>query len=857
MKRLVIGLLAHVDSGKTTLAEGLLYTAGEIRKIGRVDHKDAHLDTHAIEKERGITVFSKQAVLHLDNAEITLLDTPGHVDFSTETERTLHVLDAAVLVISGSEGVQSHTETLWRLLKRYRVPTFIFVNKMDLAGADAFALLKALEQKISEHCIDFTKPHDEAFYESLALCSESLMNEFLESGSTADETVARAVKNREVFPCFFGTALRLKQVDTLLQGLLSYFPQQEENAAFGAKVFKIAEDESKTRLTYMKITGGSLKVRALLGGTDEKGEPWSEKITRLRVYSGSKFTEIEEAKAGTVVAAVGLTKTFAGEGLGTEQNAKGLVTEPLFTYRTVFPEGTDLNKAYVNLSRLEEEDPALHVVWNPVLKEIHVQLMGEVQTEVLQSIIKERFQTDVSFDQGSIAYKETIENKVEGIGHYEPLRHYAEVHLILEPLPRGSGIVLATDCSTDDLDLNWQRLILTHLAEKTHVGVLAGLPITDIKITLASGRAHEKHTEGGDFRQATYRAVRQGLMSAKSILLEPWYDFCLEVPQTAVGRAMNDLNFMGALFSPPEMTDENTVICGRAPVRTMQNYSAKVAAYSGGKGRLSCSFGGYEPCKIADEIIEKIGYHAESDLENTADSVFCAHGAGFTVKWNEVPQFAHLQSALAPEPKEEISAQQVRRYVQHLAADKELMQIFERTYGKIRRAENLVLQTPKTAHKEKSYSSKTPTIEGPEYLLVDGYNVIFAWDELKEIAEHSLEHARERLTDILCSYRAFRECELILVFDAYKVKNNPGEVSKVHGIYVVYTKEAETADMYIEKTTHRLGKKHRVRVVTSDGLEQLIILGSGALRVPAAAFLDEVQAVRKSVDEYLKSEPQE
>ena len=850
MRRIALGILAHVDSGKTTLAEGLLFQTGSIRKAGRVDHKNAFLDTHDIERDRGITIFSKQAMLKIGDMEISLLDTPGHVDFSTETERTLSVLDYAILVISGTEGIQSHTETLWNLLKRYRVPTFIFVNKMDLNGADAHAMIHALEQKLDSRCVDFTSQKDEAFYERLAMCDEKLLEQFLETGKIEEEDLKKAIAKRKVFPCFFGSALKITGVDELIAGLDKYIVQPENGLEFGAKVFKIAEDSQGVRLTYMKITGGSLKVKTLL---TQKG--WSEKVNQIRVYSGTKFETRDEVFPGSVCAVMGLTKTYPGEGLGCEKDAKGMLLEPVLTYKAEFLPDVDIHTALINLKQLEQEDPSLHILWNAQLSEIHVQMMGEVQIEVLTRIIKERFNLDVVFNQGSIAYKETIAEITEGVGHYEPLRHYAEVHLILEPLSKGSGIKFATDCPEDELDKNWQRLILTHLAEKTHLGVLTGSPITDIKITLASGKAHLKHTEGGDFRQATYRAVRQGLMSAKSILLEPWYDFKLEIPTESVGRAMTDLQQMGAVFLAPELVGDgqSSLLSGEVPVKKMQGYHNDVSNYTGGRGKLLCMLSGYKPCSDAEAVIEEMGYNPQKDLENTPDSVFCSHGAGFAVPWNEVADYMHLPSALKREEEEKPEPQQIKEYIKRVAADKELMQIFERTYGKVKRREDHAMYTPKSAPSPKPFKGK-PLPEGPEYLLIDGYNVIFAWEDLKELSEHSLEMARDRLTEILCNYRAFRDVEVILVFDAYKVKNNPGSVVKVHNINVVYTKEAETADMYIEKVTHELGKKHKVRVVTSDNLEQLIILGSGALRIPAAAFLSEVKEVEKTVRAFLKEE---
>ena len=848
MRRIVLGILAHVDSGKTTLAEGLLFQTGSIRKPGRVDHKNAFLDTHDIERDRGITIFSKQAMLKIGDMEVSLLDTPGHVDFSTETERTLSVLDYAILVISGTEGIQSHTETLWNLLRRYKVPTFIFVNKMDLSGADAHAMQHALEQKLDGGCVDFTAPKDEVFYERLAMCDEKMLEQFLENGKVEKQSLCKAISKRKVFPCFYGSALKIQGVDELIHGLDEYIIQPESKDKFGAKVFKIADDSQGVRLTYMKITGGSLKVKTLLTESD-----WSEKVNQIRIYSGTKFETKDEVFPGTVCAVMGLTKTYPGEGIGEEKDAKGMLLEPVLTYKAEFSSNVDLHTALINLKQLEQEDPSLHILWNAQLSEIHVQMMGEVQIEVLTRIIKERFGMDVVFNQGSIAYKETISEITEGVGHYEPLRHYAEVHLILEPLPEGSGIKFETDCPEDKLDKNWQRLIMTHLAEKTHLGVLTGSPITDIKITLASGRAHLKHTEGGDFRQATYRAIRHGLMSAKCVLLEPWYEFRLEIPTENVGRAMTDLQQMGASFSAPENTGEISVLSGEVPVKKMQGYHNDINNYSGGRGKLSCMMNGYKPCIDSDAVIEEIGYNPQKDLENTADSVFCSHGAGFVVPWSEVTEHMHLESALKKEEVSQPEPQQIKEYIRRVAADKELMQIFERTYGKVKRREDHAMHTPKSVPSPKPFKGK-PLPEGPEYLLIDGYNVIFAWEDLKELAEHSLEMARDRLTEIICNYRAFRDIEIILVFDAYKVKNNPGSVVKVHNINVVYTKEAETADMYIEKVTHELGKKHKVRVVTSDNLEQLIILGSGALRIPAAAFLSEVKEVEKTIRAFLKEE---
>ena len=844
MKRLVIGMTAHVDSGKTTLAEAMLYTSGTIRKLGRVDHGDAFLDTHSIEKKRGITVFSKQAVMEYGGAQYTLLDTPGHVDFSAETERTFSVLDAAVLVISGTDGVQSHTETLWELLSRYNVPVIIFVNKTDISQFSREYLLSELDRRLSGSIIDCSAEGDR-FYEAASLCSEKLMNEFLESGSISDASIAGAVMNRELFPCVFGSALKLTGTDKLLDVIGRFTAEPERPDVFGARVYKITV-ENGTRLVCMKITGGSLKVKTpLICGQDSV----QEKADRIRIYSGMKFRTVDEAPAGTLCAVEGLASAYAGEGLGCERDAVRPFLEPVLSYRVICPDGTDAQTVYAKLRLLGEEDPSLHLSWNDRLKEIRLDLMGEIQLEILKSLISERFGFDVSFDEGSIAYKETIAAKVEGVGHYEPLKHYAEVHLLMEPLPRGSGLVFETDVSEDRLALNWQRLILTHLAEKTHLGVLTGSPITDMKITVAGGRAHLKHTEGGDFRQATYRAVRMGLMSAESILLEPYYDLRIELPDEFVGRAMSDLQRLGADFSQPRPSDTETglsVITGSAPIAKMRGYQTELAGYSKGRGRLSVSFGGFFPCAEQERIVSETGYNAESDLDNTADSVFCSHGAGFVVKWNEVPEYMHLPSVLAPEKPD--TAQEpapVRRASAASYDDKELMAIFERTYGKINRDPRSAMVTEKK-HNEKEYVYK-PLNTGDEYLLVDGYNIIFAWDELSSLAKDNLELARNTLINAMCNYRGFTRCNLILVFDAYRIKGNEREVEEINGITVIYTKEAETADMYIEKASHELSKKHRVRVATSDRLEQIIIMGSGAYRMSASEFHDEVMKAEHEI----------
>ena len=851
MKRICAGLLAHVDAGKTTLSEALLYRGGCLKKLGRVDHKDAFLDTNAMERERGITIFSKQAVLSLPDAQITLLDTPGHVDFSGEMERTLSVLDYAVLVVSGTDGVQSHTETVWKLLRRYGVPVFVFVNKMDLAGADRQAVLDQLA-RLEEGFVPFDGSLDpDAFAEALAMQSEEAMDVYLENGQVPADLITAMVARRQVFPCLFGSALKLQGVDELLEALQAYTRQPKAAEEFAARVFKIARDEQGNRLTWLKVTGGSLRVKALLTGEDPDGQSWQEKVDQLRVYSGAKFQMVEQAPAGTVCAVTGLTRTWAGQGLGEETMGRAPVLQPVQSCRLLLPEGCDAHAVLPKLTQLQEEDPQLRIVWNERLAEIHLQMMGEVQLDVLKRLIWERFGLAVGFGPGSIVYKETIAGPVEGVGHFEPLRHYAEVHLLLEPLPRGAGLQFDTICSEDVLDRNWQRLILTHLEEKEHLGVLTGSPITDMKITLTAGRAHLKHTEGGDFRQATYRAVRQGLMQADSILLEPWYEFRLEVPAEQVGRAMADVQRMGGSFDPPELLGETSVLTGSVPVAEMRGYAMELAGYTRGKGRLSCTLAGYRPCHDASAVIEAMGYDPERDTENPPDSVFCAHGAGYTVKWDEVPAHAHVESGVRlnePEPEEQPAPRQTRRQnapVSSLEEDKQLAAIFERTYGPSKGRELFRPAPVKQAeyHFEPS---------GPEYLLVDGYNLIFAWEELKKLAADNLAGARQALADLLCNYKGFHDCQVILVFDAYKVPHGTGEVSRYHNIHIVYTKEAETADMYIEKTTYQLAKKRRVRVVTSDGAEQLIILGHGALRISARLFREEVERTNGEIRRILE-----
>ena len=856
-KRLVVGILAHVDSGKTTLSEAMLYRSGAIRKLGRVDHKDAFLDTDTLEKARGITIFSKQALLTAGDTSITLLDTPGHVDFSTETERTLQVLDYAVLVISGTDGVQSHTETLWRLLRRYHIPTFVFVNKMDLPGLSREELLHQLNHRLGDGFVDFGAEQADRD-EALALCDERLMDAMLESGELTAENIIPAIARRHVFPCWFGAALRLDGVDELLSGLDEYTRPAPALDAFGAKIFKVSQDEQGARLTWLRVTGGELKVKAQLSGETD-GESWSEKANQLRLYSGAKYTLAESVLPGQVCAVTGLTKAKPGEGLGAERDSDLPVLEPVLSYQVLLPEGADVHAALGKLHRIEEEEPQLHVVWNETLGEIHVQLMGEIQLEVLKSLLAERYGLNVEFGPGGILYKETITEPMEGVGHYEPLRHYAEVHLKLEPLPRGSGMQFAADCREEQLDKNWQRLVLTHLEEKQHVGVLIGAPLTDMKITLIAGKAHLKHTEGGDFRQATYRAVRQGLMMAKCQLLEPWYAFRLEIPAENVGRAMSDIQRMEGSFEPPETEadGQTAVLTGTCPVVTMRSYPMEVVSYTRGRGRLSLTLDGYRTCHNAEEVIDAVGYEPEHDLDNPADSVFCSHGAGFVVPWEQVRNHMHIDTGWGktkPSPEEETAPRQRRMaaYRATLEEDAELMKIFEQTYGPIKR-DPLAAFRPVQKTERPDFAAEQWTI-APEYLLVDGYNIIFAWDELNALAKESLDAARKKLADILCNYQGFKKCVLILVFDAYRVPGSPGSIEQYHNIHVVYTKEAETADMFIERVTHEIGKGRRVRVATSDGMEQIIILGHGALRVSARMFHQEVQEVEKEIRRYVQGE---
>ena len=851
MKKITLGITAHVDSGKTTLAEALLFKTGKLRKAGRVDNGSSFLDTDRIERERGITIFASQAELTAGDTRITLLDTPGHVDFSAETERTMRVMDYAILVISGTDGVQSHTTTLWKLLMKYEVPVFIFVNKMDLIGADKSSVLGKLRRQLSDRCTDFSM-HGDELCENAAACDEALMESYLENGTLSDSEITAAIAERRIFPCFFGSALKMEGVEEFAEALDRYTVEQEHYAEFGLKVYKISYDSKGTRLTHLKVLGGELKVRDELTYMDADGNEVTGKVSSVRFYSGEKFRNAEKAEAGEVCAVTGLEGTFAGQGIGCIRNSDRAVLEPVMTYKAEYPPEKNAYDVLKDMRRLEDEDPQLHIIWNEQLREIHIQLMGAVQLEVLSRMIEDKFGYTITFGSGAVAYKETIRNTVEGVGHYEPLRHYAEVHLILEPLPAGSGLQFAAECSEDDLDRNWQRLILTHLEEKEYIGVLTGSPITDMKITLAAGKAHLKHTEGGDFRQATYRAVRQGLMSAKSVLLEPYYDYELEIPSEFVGRAIADLQHMSAEFEAPETVGEMSVISGSAPVSELSEYQSEVIGYTRGRGHISCVNSGYRPCHNAEEVIASIGYECESDLENSADSIFCSHGAGYVVKWNEVPEHMHLPSVLSADTSENQDEKQkkVQRFFERAASDEELMEIFERTYGKIERDPRKAFKRRKI---ESDYSKPVslPKYEGPDYLLVDGYNIIFAWDDLKKIASENLDAARAELVKIMCNYQGYAGCEVILVFDAYKVKGRHRDVERYYNINIVYTKESETADTYIERVSHELSKNHRVRVATSDGPEQMIIFGSGAMRISATEFRARVNEADKAIREFL------
>lgn len=879
MKKAVIGILAHVDAGKTTLSEALLYVSGSIRRLGRVDKRDAFLDTYVQERERGITIFSKQAVLKGKTAEITLLDTPGHVDFSTEMERTLQVLDGAVLVISGCDGVQGHTLTLWRLLKRYQIPVFLFVNKMDRQEAEEKAVFQSIKEQLSEACISFSQPDTEAFYESIAVCDEHAFNVFLEKGKIEKELIQSLIGERKIFPCFFGSALKVSGVEELLNALGEYMPEKVYPAAFGARVYKITRDEQGNRLTHMKITGGSLKVRDVLTGegrekaADKESQKWEEKVNQIRVYSGEKFVATQEAEAGTVCAVTGLTNTFAGEGLGAEKEILYPELAPVLCYRVLLPEGVDALKILPRLRELEEEEPQLHLLWDEKNREIKVQIMGQVQIEVYRNLIRERFGVEADFDAGSIVYRETIGNRVEGVGHFEPLRHYAEVHLLLEPGEPGSGLVIEADCSEDTLALNWQRLILTHLKEKEHLGVLTGAPITDMKITLKAGRAHPKHTEGGDFRQATYRALRQGLMQAESILLEPYYAFSLEIPDQSVGRAMTDLEQMQGSFTLEHRGEGRAVLRGTAPMALLQEYQKQVLAYTRGEGQLYCTMAGYYPCHNTETVLREKAYDPLADVENTPHSVFCSHGAGVIVEWDQVPAYMHLESCLlkeralkageGEEPPVYLSRRKEEGGEAVWLGTDEIDEILNRTSYANGRENRKGVKTgwKKTGTKREADTPRqvrtySPAPKKEEYLLVDGYNVIFAWEELKELAEENLDGARGKLLDLLCNYQAVKKCNLIAVFDAYRLAGHPTEILDYHNIHVVYTREAETADQYIEKFAHENGKRYDVTVATSDGLEQIIITGEGCRLISSRELQEEIMQVSQQVlEEFGRVQP--
>lgn len=874
MKQLNIGMLAHVDAGKTTLSEAVLYTAGSIRKLGRVDNQDAFLDHDAMERNRGITIFSKQASFDWEDGRITLLDTPGHVDFSAEMERTLQVLDYAILVVSGADGVQSHTETLWRLLEQYQVPVFLFVNKMDRQETDPAAIMRELQERLSDSCTDFGTDEN-TIWEASAMCEEGLLEEFLEEGKISDSEVARLIRSRKLFPCYFGAALKLQGVKELLQGFWRYSVEPDYAEQFGAKVYKITRDSQGNRLTHLKVTGGTLQVRQMLSGKVRSGrksgaqeaekESWEEKVNQIRLYSGERYETVSEVSAGMICTVTGLNHTYPGGGLGVEAESDMPVMEPVMTYQIILPEGWDPGRAMPFLRELEEEIPELHIIWNETLKEIQVQMMGEVQIEILREILWERYRLEVTLGAGSIVYKETIAEPVIGMGHFEPLRHYAEVHLLLEPGEPGSGLEFAAECSEDLLDKNWQRLILTHLEEREHRGVLTGAAITDMRISVIAGKAHQKHTEGGDFRQATYRAVRQGLMKAKSVLLEPYYAYHLEVPMEQTGRAMTDLERMQGTMEPPETTGEMAVLTGEVPVSAMREYQKELTAYTGGRGHLSCSLCGYRPCHNAEEVIQRIGYDAETDLVQPADSVFCAHGSGFVVGWDQAEEYMHVQSGydleeegkkqrLVQEAYEVMSAARCRRQgdlTDYALGEEEIQSLLGQAGGANRsQKKNWKTQRKRTiseGRQESDQRSPTRKKSAEKYLLVDGYNIVFAWEELKELARENIDAARGRLMDIMCNYQGYCHCTLILVFDAYKVKGNIGQMLDYHNIHVVYTKEAETADQYIEKLAHKIGREYDVTVATSDGLEQLIIRGQGCKLWSAREFLEEVRRVEERI----------
>lgn len=870
----MIGILAHVDAGKTTLSESMLYLSGTIRNLGRVDNKDAFLDNNEMERARGITIFSKQAMFFIDDTQITLLDTPGHVDFSAEMERTLQVLDYAILVISGADGVQGHTQTLWHLLQVYQIPVFLFINKMDQNGTNQDAILQEVRKRFGDGCIDFGQERNEEFYEQIAMCEEELLEKFLEYGEVTEECIQLAIQKRKVFPCFFGSALKLDGVESFMKGLVDYTVPRQYPESFGAKVFKITRDDSGNRLTYMKITGGTLKVRdalsnqkkltcgnesenVLLAGEKYRKEiTWEEKVNQIRCYSGKKYEVVNEIAAGSICAVTGLTQTYPGEGLGIESVETIPILEPVLSYQIILPLGCDPRTMLPKLRQIEEEEPELHIVWEEELQEIQAQIMGEVQIEILQNIIKERFGVEVEFGTGRIVYKESIANMVEGVGHFEPLRHYAEVHLLLEPGERGSGLQFELGCSEDELERNWQRLVLTHLQEREHRGVLTGSAITDMKITLVTGRAHKKHTEGGDFREATYRAVRQGLKQAESVLLEPYYEFQLEIPEVMVGRAMTDIEKMHGICELTKSENDMAVLVGSAPVVTMKNYHKEVLAYSKGQGRLFCNLKGYEPCHNAEEIIEIIGYDSERDINHPTGSVFCAHGAGFLVPWNEVKEYMHIESVLKEKKdptkllqEESVSVDSREDWIDIEEIDRILSKTYYANRGNKagwKKEKSIIQSYARTSSKtNRKWETKT------EYLLVDGYNIIFAWEELRELAKDNIEGARGKLMDILCNYQGIRKCQLMLVFDAYRIQGHPTEIYDYHNIHIVYTKEAETADQYIEKFAHENCNHYNVVVATSDGLEQIIIRGQGCTLLSATDLKEEVdRAAKETLEHY-------
>ena len=851
MKKITLGILAHVDSGKTTLSESVLFLTGQIRKAGRVDHGNAFLDNYELERARGITIFSKQAVLEYKDLEITLLDTPGHVDFSAEMERTLQVLDYAVLVISGSEGVQGHTETLWKLLERYNVPVFIFVNKMDMPGTNKEFSISNIKNRLTDSIVDFSGSQID--YENVAMCDEDVLERYMEDGEISDEIISELIFERKLFPVYFGTALRMKGVEELLKGINQYTFEPLFQEKFGAKVFKIGKDNDNNRLTYMKVTGGSINVREVVNGVTN-GKEWSEKINDIRIYSGGKFKSVQMASTGTVCAVAGLTKTYSGQGLGEEEQSEEPRLLPVLAYSLILPKDVNVNQMFLQLQELEEEDPTLKLTWNNETKEITANVMGPIQIQVLKQIIKERFNVNVDFGAGKILYKETIMDSVEGVGHFEPLRHYAEVHLLMEPGEPGSGLTFETNVNESVLSRNWQRLIMTHLAEKEHRGVLTGAPVTDIHFILVAGKAHLKHTEGGDFRQATYRAVRQGLKKAQSVLLEPYYNFVLKVPSENTGRAMTDVSRMQGNINSPETEGELSILTGYAPVSEMRDYVNVVNEYSHGKGSLDLKFKGYAPCHNQDEIVSLYDYDSEADLNNPTGSVFCANGTGFTVPWDEVEKYMHVKTDTNYNGSYDIdlhmkSGSRKSEHHDSYAGDKELMEIFEKTFGPVKRKAYSETKVRAYHPENKKYKAKSGNSNLPQCVLVDGYNIIFAWNELKEIAKENIDGARDKLLDIMSNYQGYKDNTVIVVFDAYNVKRHTETVYKYHNIYVVYTKEAETADMYIAKTTHKMASKYQVTVATSDALEQLIIMGHGALRMSAANFKEEVVQVERKIKE--------